>query len=129
MASPQIAFEPVNRDVAGNGAALVGIRLKLLSGKEIKHKVFVTIWLCMCSSFQEHPSTFRLHPIIQVASNHPRLNSWEHTHHRWVFHISPWTGADTRMAGQEPTIPRSIEITRTSIAQGQEGSAILVETY
>ena len=31
--------------MVGNGAALVGVRLKLLSGKEIKHKVFMSMWL------------------------------------------------------------------------------------
>jgi Golgi apyrase len=44
-ASTQIAFEPADGDVVGNGAALVDVRLRLLSGKEIKHKVFVSTWL------------------------------------------------------------------------------------
>ena len=48
-ASTQIAFEPADGagagDVMGNGAALVDVRLRLLGGKEIKHKVFVTTWL------------------------------------------------------------------------------------
>ena len=46
-ASTQIAFEPADgdRDVGGNGAALVDVRLRLLGGMEIKHEVFVTTWL------------------------------------------------------------------------------------
>ena len=44
-ASTQIAFEPAAEDVVGNEAALVDVRLRLLGGAEIKHKVFVTTWL------------------------------------------------------------------------------------
>ncbi|KAG6370064.1 nucleoside phosphatase family-domain-containing protein [Boletus reticuloceps] len=44
-ASTQIAFEPAEEDVVGNEAALVDVRLRLLGGAEIKHKVFVTTWL------------------------------------------------------------------------------------
>lgn len=44
-ASTQIAFEPADQDVRGNEAALVDVRLRLLGGAEIKHKVFVTTWL------------------------------------------------------------------------------------
>lgn len=45
-ASTQIAFEPSvehEKDVKGKG--LVDVRLRLLNGKEIRHKVFVTTWL------------------------------------------------------------------------------------
>jgi len=45
-ASTQIAFEPSaehENDVKGKG--LVDVRLRLLSGEEIRHKVFVTTWL------------------------------------------------------------------------------------
>ncbi|KAJ3569404.1 hypothetical protein NP233_g5067 [Leucocoprinus birnbaumii] len=45
-ASTQIAFEPSEehvQDVKGKG--LVDVRLRLLSGEEIRHKVFVTTWL------------------------------------------------------------------------------------
>lgn len=44
-ASTQIAFEPAEEDVKGNESALVDVRLRLLGGTEIKHKVFVTTWL------------------------------------------------------------------------------------
>lgn len=45
-ASTQIAFEPADGDGDGVGnGALVDVRLRLLGGKEIKHKVFVTTWL------------------------------------------------------------------------------------
>jgi len=44
-ASTQIAFEPADKDVVGTEAALVDVRLRLLGGKEIKHRVFVTTWL------------------------------------------------------------------------------------
>ena len=44
-ASTQIAFEPADQDVQGNEATLVDVRLRLLGGTEIKHKVFVTTWL------------------------------------------------------------------------------------
>ena len=44
-ASTQIAFEPAVQDVHGNEAALVDVRLRLLGGTEITHKVFVTTWL------------------------------------------------------------------------------------
>lgn len=44
-ASTQIAFEPADEDVRGNEPALVDVRLRLLGGTEIKHKVFVTTWL------------------------------------------------------------------------------------
>ena len=43
-ASTQIAFEPAEEDV-GDEAALVDVRLRLLGGTEIKHRVFVTTWL------------------------------------------------------------------------------------
>jgi Golgi nucleoside diphosphatase len=45
-ASTQIAFEPSvehEKDVKGKG--LVDVRLRLMSGEEIHHKVFVTTWL------------------------------------------------------------------------------------
>ncbi|KAF9445575.1 hypothetical protein P691DRAFT_762380 [Macrolepiota fuliginosa MF-IS2] len=45
-ASTQIAFEPSlkhEKDVKGKG--LVDVRLRLLGGEEIRHKVFVTTWL------------------------------------------------------------------------------------
>jgi len=43
-ASTQIAFEPgVNHEKDSN--ALIDVRLRLLSGKEVAHKVFVTTWL------------------------------------------------------------------------------------
>ncbi|KXN91475.1 Golgi apyrase [Leucoagaricus sp. SymC.cos] len=45
-ASTQIAFEPSaehEKDVKGKG--LVDVRLRLLSGEEIHHRVFVTTWL------------------------------------------------------------------------------------
>lgn len=45
-ASTQIAFEPSaehEKDVKGKG--LVDVRLRLLNGEEIRHKVFVTTWL------------------------------------------------------------------------------------
>ncbi|KAH0826962.1 nucleoside phosphatase GDA1/CD39 [Lanmaoa asiatica] len=44
-ASTQIAFEPADGDVTGTEVALVDVRLRLLGGAEIKHKVFVTTWL------------------------------------------------------------------------------------
>ncbi|KAF8550466.1 hypothetical protein OG21DRAFT_1487747 [Imleria badia] len=44
-ASTQIAFEPAEEDVVGSAAALVDVRLRVLGGAEIKHKVFVTTWL------------------------------------------------------------------------------------
>ena len=44
-ASTQIAFEPAEEDVMGNEGALVDVRLKLLGGTQIEHKVFVTTWL------------------------------------------------------------------------------------
>ncbi|KAG8217940.1 nucleoside phosphatase family-domain-containing protein [Butyriboletus roseoflavus] len=44
-ASTQIAFEPADEDVKANETALVDVRLRLLGGAEIKHKVFVTTWL------------------------------------------------------------------------------------
>jgi hypothetical protein len=40
-ASTQIAFEPSNSDTKN----LIDVRLRLLNGEEIKHKVFVTTWL------------------------------------------------------------------------------------
>jgi golgi apyrase len=40
-ASTQIAFEPKNSDTQN----LIDVRLRLLSGEEIHHKVFVTTWL------------------------------------------------------------------------------------
>jgi golgi apyrase len=46
-ASTQIACEPADEDVVGNEAALVDVRLRLLGGAEIKHKVFVTTWFKM----------------------------------------------------------------------------------
>lgn len=44
-ASTQIAFEPADEDLKADEAALVDVRLRLLGGEEIKHKVFVTTWL------------------------------------------------------------------------------------
>ncbi|KAG6899810.1 hypothetical protein C0993_006633 [Termitomyces sp. T159_Od127] len=44
-ASTQIAFEP-RKDVSENDEKnLIDVRLRLLGGQEIKHKVFVTTWL------------------------------------------------------------------------------------
>ncbi|KAI4524481.1 nucleoside phosphatase GDA1/CD39, partial [Schizophyllum commune] len=44
-ASTQIAFEPGEAHVAENDNSLVEVRLRLLTGEEIRHKVFVTTWL------------------------------------------------------------------------------------
>lgn len=45
-ASTQIAFEPSAEHVKSvKGKGLVDVRLRLLNGKEIRHKVFVTTWL------------------------------------------------------------------------------------
>ncbi|KAL1714385.1 nucleoside phosphatase GDA1/CD39, partial [Schizophyllum commune] len=44
-ASTQIAFEPGEAHVADNDNSLVEVRLRLLTGEEIRHKVFVTTWL------------------------------------------------------------------------------------
>ncbi|KAF9242098.1 nucleoside phosphatase family-domain-containing protein [Melanogaster broomeanus] len=44
-ASTQIAFEPADEDTRGNDPSLVDVRLRLLGGEEIKHRVFVTTWL------------------------------------------------------------------------------------
>ncbi|KAL0946458.1 hypothetical protein HGRIS_012680 [Hohenbuehelia grisea] len=43
-ASTQIAFEPAKQH-QGDGKNLVDVRLRLLGGEEIHHKVFVTTWL------------------------------------------------------------------------------------
>lgn len=43
-ASTQIAFEPDPRN-QGDAKNLIDVRLRLLGGTEIKHKVFVTTWL------------------------------------------------------------------------------------
>ncbi|KAH7889326.1 nucleoside phosphatase family-domain-containing protein [Phlebopus sp. FC_14] len=44
-ASTQIAFEPASSDSHIGRETLVDVRLRLLSGEEIKHSVFVTTWL------------------------------------------------------------------------------------
>ena len=43
-ASTQIAFEP-NPEEQGKTQSLMDVRLRLLSGEEISHKIFVTTWL------------------------------------------------------------------------------------
>ncbi|KAF9495825.1 nucleoside-diphosphatase [Pleurotus eryngii] len=43
-ASTQIAFEP-SKEHHGDARNLIDVRLRLLSGQEIHHKVFVTTWL------------------------------------------------------------------------------------
>ena len=43
-ASTQIAFEP-SKAHRGNAKNLIDVRLRLLGGEEIRHKVFVTTWL------------------------------------------------------------------------------------
>ena len=43
-ASTQIAFEPADSELRGD-EALVDVRLRLLGGEEVKHRVFVTTWL------------------------------------------------------------------------------------
>ena len=43
-ASTQIAFEP-NPEEQGKTQSLMDVRLRLMSGEEINHKVFVTTWL------------------------------------------------------------------------------------
>lgn len=44
-ASTQIAFEPADSDLRSDNEVLVDVRLRLLSGEEVKHRVFVTTWL------------------------------------------------------------------------------------
>ncbi|KIM53052.1 hypothetical protein SCLCIDRAFT_1223228 [Scleroderma citrinum Foug A] len=44
-ASTQIAFEPADNEVRGDDETLVDVRLRLLGGEEVKHRVFVTTWL------------------------------------------------------------------------------------
>ncbi|KAF8838351.1 hypothetical protein BDN67DRAFT_971708 [Paxillus ammoniavirescens] len=44
-ASTQIAFEPGDGYARGDDASLVDVRLRLLGGEEIIHRVFVTTWL------------------------------------------------------------------------------------
>lgn len=44
-ASTQIAFEPADSDLRSDNEALVDVRLRLLGGEEVKHRVFVTTWL------------------------------------------------------------------------------------
>lgn len=44
-ASTQIAFEPSESEQVKHADNLVEVRLRLLSGKEVKHPVFVTTWL------------------------------------------------------------------------------------
>lgn len=43
-ASTQIAFEP-NPEEQGKTQSLMNVRLRLMSGEEISHKIFVTTWL------------------------------------------------------------------------------------
>ena len=43
-ASTQIAFEP-NSEEQGKTQSLMDVRLRLMSGEEISHKIFVTTWL------------------------------------------------------------------------------------
>ena len=43
-ASTQIAFEP-NPEQQGKAQSLMDVRLRLMSGEEISHKIFVTTWL------------------------------------------------------------------------------------
>ncbi|KAI6008076.1 nucleoside phosphatase family-domain-containing protein [Pisolithus marmoratus] len=44
-ASTQIAFEPADSDLRSDNEVLVDVRLRLLGGEEVKHRVFVTTWL------------------------------------------------------------------------------------
>ncbi|KAL4068126.1 nucleoside phosphatase family-domain-containing protein [Scleroderma citrinum] len=44
-ASTQIAFEPADSKLQNNDETLVDVRLRLLGGEEVKHRVFVTTWL------------------------------------------------------------------------------------
>ncbi|KAG6335165.1 hypothetical protein ID866_3927 [Astraeus odoratus] len=44
-ASTQIAFEPADSDLQSDNETLVDVRLRLLGGEDIKHRVFVTTWL------------------------------------------------------------------------------------
>ncbi|KAH9917458.1 nucleoside phosphatase family-domain-containing protein [Fomitopsis serialis] len=44
-ASTQIAFEPSVSEATKSADNLIDVRLRLLSGKEVQHKVFVTTWL------------------------------------------------------------------------------------
>ncbi len=45
-ASTQIAFEPgLESQKEANSNSLIDVRLRLLGGQEIHHKVFVTTWL------------------------------------------------------------------------------------
>ncbi|TRM59203.1 nucleoside phosphatase family-domain-containing protein [Schizophyllum amplum] len=44
-ASTQIAFEPGEDHASEDDTSLVEVRLRLLTGEEIRHKVFVTTWL------------------------------------------------------------------------------------
>jgi len=44
-ASTQIAFEPADSGLRDDDETLVDVRLRLLGGEEVKHRVFVTTWL------------------------------------------------------------------------------------
>ena len=99
-ASTQIAFEPAEEDVPGNEPALVDVRLRLLGGVEIKHKVFVTTWLGYGTNQARERYAAE---VIQSAEG---LDD----------------GSDAR-AIRDPCLPKDLELTETVHSNGGSSTA------
>jgi Golgi nucleoside diphosphatase len=100
-ASTQIAFEPSEEHVKNvKGKGLVDVRLRLLSGQEIRHKVFVTTWLGYGTNQARQRYVGRMVRELEESMND-----------------APSSGPDADVVA-DPCLPLDLELEETPVQDG-----------